>query len=114
MKKKGNIILDLLGCLDANQGQQNGQTRQSTNPAPTGNQILQPQGTNQGQQTAQTNQSQQSYASVTDLPVVGLHVDPRQGNRQNVGNNQRQQSQTRNQRQTNNNSQGRPKQKQQT
>ena len=32
MKKKDNIILDLLGCLDANQGQQNGQTRQSTNP----------------------------------------------------------------------------------
>ena len=123
MKKKDNIILDLLGRLDANQGQQNGQTRQSTSPAPTGTQILQPQGTNQGQQTARTNQSQQSYASVTGLPVVGLHVDPRQGNRQNGGNNQRQQSQTRNQRQqsqtqnqrqTNNNNQGRPTQKQHT
>ena len=59
MKKKDNIILDLLGRLDANQGQQNGQTCQSTNPAPTATQILQPQGTNQGQQTARTNQSQQ-------------------------------------------------------
>ena len=36
MKKKDNIILDLLGRLDANQGQQNGQTCQSTSPAPTG------------------------------------------------------------------------------
>ena len=60
---------------------------------------------------------------MTGLPVVGLHVDPRQGNRQNGGNNQRQQSQTRNQRQqsqtqnqrqTNNNNQGRPTQKQHT
>ena len=95
MKKKDNIILDLLGCLDANQGQQNGQTRQSTNPAPTGTQILQPQGTNQGQQTARTNQSQQSYASVTGLPVVGLHVDPRQGNRQNGNNNNNNRNQSR-------------------
>ena len=67
-----------------------------------------------GQQTARTNQSQQNNASVTGLPVVGLHMDPCQGNRQNEGNNQRQQSQTQNQRQTNKNNQGRPTQKQHT
>ena len=66
---------------DANRGQQNGQTGQSTNPSPTSTQIFQPQGTNKGQQTARTNQSELSYASMTGLPVIGLHVEPHQGNR---------------------------------
>ena len=63
MKKKGNIIPDLLGGLDANQGQQNdtnqgqqnGQTRQGTSP----------QDTPMGQQTvhADQNKNRQSYAT---------------------------------------------------
>ena len=67
MKKKDNIILDLLDCLDpnqrqqnnANQGQQNGQIRQSNSP----------QDTHMGQQTVHTNKNKNVNQEQSNLPV---------------------------------------------
>ena len=80
MKKKDNVILDLLGRLDANQGQQNdtnqgqqnGQTRQSTSP----------QDTPMGQQTVHANQNKnrQSYATTVKNQPVGMPLNQRSNN----------------------------------